>query len=152
MAGKSWKLQQIFTSDKNWHLFALYCLCIYKSSATVSWANCKGNRVWCWTHRGASAGWSGRETTQIKADIETDGDFTPAWEKKWLFNIKPQHITLKPAGQTKRDRESGEAARLLSRGTGEMANQAGWGETLPYYFLRRLHNYDPVCMFWKIVK
>lgn len=38
--------------------------------------------------------------------------------------IKPQHITLKPAGQTKSDHESGEEARLLSRGAREMAEQA----------------------------
>lgn len=72
----------------------------------------------------------------MRADTETDGDFIPAWEKKWLFNIKPQHITLKPAGQTKRDRESGEAASLLSRGAGEMANQARWKAALPYSFLK----------------
>lgn len=68
---------------------------------------------------GASTGQSGRDTTQIRADTETDGDFTPAWEKKWLFNIKPQHITLKPAGQTKRDRESGEAAKQRCRNNGK---------------------------------
>lgn len=39
-------------------------------------------------------------TGTLEFDTETDGDFTPAREKKWLFNIKPQHITLKPAGQT----------------------------------------------------
>lgn len=89
--------------------------------------------------------------TQIRADTETDGDFTPAWEKKWLFNIKPQHITLKPAGQTKRFRESGETARLLSRGARETANQARWKAVCPYYSLRCLHNYDLICMFWKIV-
>lgn len=49
-----------------------------------------------------SAGQFGRETSQIIADTETDGDFTPAWEKKWLFNIKRQQITLKPAGQTQK--------------------------------------------------
>lgn len=103
-----------------------------------------------WRHEGSSVGWCCRKTTQIRAGTETDGDFTPAWEKKWLFNIKPQHITLKPAGQTKRDHESGEAARRLSRGAGEMANHARWRATLPYYFLRWMHNYNPICMFWKI--
>lgn len=65
-------------------------------------------------------GHSGREATQIRAYTETDGDFIPAWEKKWLFYIKPQHITLKPAGQTQKgDCGSGEAARLLRRAAGE---------------------------------
>lgn len=67
---------------------------------------CTGNKVWCWAHGGASAGRSGRETTQIRADTETDCDFSPAWEKKWLFNIKPQHITLEAAGQTQKGIES----------------------------------------------
>lgn len=62
----------------------------------------------------------------------------------------PQHITLKPAGQTKRDRESGDSARHLSRGAGEMVNQARWRAAFPYYFLRCLHHYDSICMFWKI--
>lgn len=30
----------------------------------------------------ASSGQSGKETTQIRADNETDGDFTPTWGKK----------------------------------------------------------------------
>lgn len=46
----------------------------------------------------ASAGQSGKESTQVRADSEADGDFTPTWGKKWLFKIKPQQITLKAVG------------------------------------------------------
>lgn len=63
------------------------------------------------SHKGQQCRPRGKDT-QITGDTETDGDFTAALDKKWLFNIKPQHITLKPAGQTESDHESGEAARL----------------------------------------
>lgn len=49
-----------------------------------------------------AAGQFGRQTFQIIADTEADGGFTPAWKKKWLFNIKCLQITLKSAGQTQK--------------------------------------------------
>lgn len=78
---------------------------------------------------GASADRSRADTTQMGADTETDGDFTPAQgERNGSLTSNPQHITLKPAGQTKRDCESWDAARHLSRGAGKTANWADFGE------------------------
>lgn len=72
-----------------------------------------------------SAGRSGRENTQIRAHTEADGDFTPAWEKKRLFNIKPQQIIFKPAGQTQKGITS-LGKRPASQDAGEIVNQAKW--------------------------
>lgn len=47
------------------------------------------------------AGSSSREPSPTRADAETDVDFPPASGVKQLFNIKPQHITVKPANLRK---------------------------------------------------
>lgn len=46
------------------------------------------------------AGGCSRGTRLTSTDTETDLDFTPASGVKKLFNIKPQRIAVKPAGQT----------------------------------------------------
>lgn len=51
-----------------------------------------------------------RETSPTRADTETDVDFTPASGVKQLCNIKPQHITEKPAGWTKEGAKSAKEA------------------------------------------
>lgn len=98
-----------------------------------------------------SAGQFGRETSQIIADTETDGDFTPAWEKKWLFNIKRQQITLKPAGQTQKGvMDLGKQPDFQSEVLRETVKFKKGTAPLHIKFQRHLHNNDLICLFWEI--
>lgn len=58
------------------------------------------------------AGSSSREPSPTRADAETNVDFPPASGVKQLLNIKPQHITVKPAHWRKRDQEPEQAGRV----------------------------------------